>query len=414
MTTPDPRRQSPRDPADGVAPDPRRTNSRVPADAVASDPLHAELRCLADVVAPVDLYERSLRRSRRIGRREAAVGTGAALVALGLLGSGLWQLPSAAPEAARSSAAAPAGSPAPLPAIPPPSASADREPRPEPTRNVRPQRPRPPVSASAQARSTSLAALPGQAFYAEAGRLVRLDREGEPDTVLSAPHSTVGVSSDGSRIAYVTGGTLMVVETGGGDPRQVYAGTASAEQAPVWSPNGDRLLIDAADPGVLDVATGRLTPLPSGLDGQHYRWSGDGSTLVYATGDCGLAVAEPDAQSGTPVPEQSATTGAAACRPVSVDATGDLVTVQLAPPASAAPDEAPADAVLDTVTGDIVDLPVTGKIIGAVFDAEGKLLVRSVRDGKTRLWLFAPDFTLLMRAREPAALSDLDLIAYTR
>ena len=56
-------------------------------------PLHDSLSDLADSVVPIDLYERSLRRSRRIGRREAAVGTGAAVVALGLLGSGLWQLP---------------------------------------------------------------------------------------------------------------------------------------------------------------------------------------------------------------------------------------------------------------------------------------------------------------------------------
>jgi TolB protein len=70
--------------------------------------------------------------------------------------------------------------------------------------------------------------------------------------------------------------------------------------------------------------------------------------------------------------------------------------------------------VLDTVTGDIVDLPVSGKIIGAVFDPGGNLLVRSVRSGTHRLSLFAPDFTLLLRAREPAALRELELVAYTR
>nr|BFE76971.1 hypothetical protein GCM10020092_102720 [Actinoplanes digitatis] len=260
--------------------------------------------------------------------------------------------------------------------------------------------------------------MPGQIFYADAeddGRLVRLTGAGNPSTVLSASNSAAGVSPDGSRIAYVTDGALMVAETGGEDARQVYAGTASAEQAPAWSPDGGRLLIDAADPGVLDVATGRLDPLAEGLEGQHFRWSGDGTTLVYATPNCGLEVAAgTTARSGTPVPDQSKTDGRAACRPVSVDATGDLVAVQLGPAAAAEPDEAPADAIVDTVTGDIVDLPVSGKIIGAVFDPDGNLLVRSKKNGRTRLWLFSPDFTLLVQAREPSKLKDLDLLAYTR
>jgi TolB protein len=211
----------------------------------------------------------------------------------------------------------------------------------------------------------------------------------------------------------VSDGNLMVMDTGG-EPRQAYQGTTSDDQMPAWSPDGGSLLIDAAETGVLDVATGELTPLPDGLDGRDYRWSGDGSTLVYATPDCGLEVAAgTTARSGTPVPEQNGTDGAAACRPVSVDATGDLVAVQLEPTPETHP-EVPADAVLDTVTGDIVDLPVTGKIIGVVFDPDGNLLVRSRKSGKTRLWLFSPDFTLLVQAREPSALKELDLLTYTR
>ena len=71
------------------------------------DPLRAELRELADVAAPADLYERSLARSRRLGRREAAVGTAAAVLALALLGSGLWQLPRSGPAQVAPAAAAP-------------------------------------------------------------------------------------------------------------------------------------------------------------------------------------------------------------------------------------------------------------------------------------------------------------------
>jgi TolB protein len=279
-------------------------------------------------------------------------------------------------------------------------------------------RPRPPATTTSP-RSTAIGDLPGHLFYADAaddGRLVRLSPGDQPETVLSQPYATVGVSPDGSQLAYVADGNLMVVDTRGGDPRQAYSGAASAAQAPVWSPDGARLLIDAAEPGVLEVATGALTPLPDGLDGQQFRWSGDGSTLVYATAGCGLEVAGATAQSGTPVPKSDDSDGRAACRPVSVDATGDLVAVQFSAGTPATTDSAaaPAEAVLDTVTGDIVDLPVSGKIIGAVFGPDGDLLVRSVEDGKRRLSLFAPDFTLLLRTREPVALKDLGLVAYTR
>lgn len=394
------------------------------------DPLRDELRELAGTVAPADLYERSLARSRRLGRREAAVGTTAAVLALALLGSGLWQLPQSGPPPA-----APAAGTTLVPAVPAPAASAGAgavSAQPKPPRSARPDRPRPrPPRASTSPRSTSIEDLPGHVFYADPGtdgRLVRLSPGEQPETVLTQRYATIGVSPDGTRVAYVAEGHLMVADTAGGAPQQAYAGTASAAQAPAWSPDGAHLLIDAAEPGVLDVATGALTPLPGGLAGRQFRWSGDGSTLVYATAGCGLKVAEATAQSGTPVPEAGDPDGRAACRPVSVDATGDLVTVQLSPAASSSPGAtepatgraatdpagAPADAVLDTVTGDIVDLPVAGKVIGAVFGPDGNLLVRSVKDGSRRLSLFSPDFTLLLRAREPAALKDLGLVAYTR
>jgi len=383
------------------------------------DPLRDELRELADTVAPADLYERSLARSRRIGRREAAIGTTAAVVALALLGSGLWQLPQAGPPPAPPAAGAPLVPSASLPDV---RAAAPATPeRSEPATADRADRPRPPRTTTSP-RSTAIADLPGHLFYADAaddGRLVRLSPGDQPETVLSQPYATVGISPDGSQMAYVADGNLMVADTRGGDPRQAYPGTASPAQAPAWSPDGTRLLIDTAEPGVLEVATGALTPLPDGLNGQQFRWSGDGSTLVYATAGCGLEVAGAGAQSGTPVPASGDPAGRAACRPVSVDATGDLVTVQLSSAASGAPAAtdsaaAPANAVLDTVTGDIVDLPVAGKIIGAVFGPDGNLLVRSVKDGRRRLSLFAPDFTLLLRAWEPAALNGLGLVAYTR
>jgi TolB protein len=382
------------------------------------EPLRDELRELADSVTPTDLYERALARSHRLGRREAALGTAAAAVALALLGSGLWQLPRSGPAPSAPVAAPAVTSSIPAPVAP--TATSGPTGQSAPTQTHLPARPRP-ARSTTKPRSTTLADLPGHVFYAQPegdGRLVRLTPGAGPETVLAEPYATVGVSPDGSRVAYVANGSLMVADLGGGEPQQAYAGIASAAQAPAWSPDGARLLINAAEPGVLEVATGVVTPLPSGLDGRQFRWSGDGSTLVYAADGCELRVAETDAESGTAVPESADPEGRNACRPVSVDATGALVAVQLgeSPAGPSAKDSAvaPADAVLETATGDIVDLPVSGTIIGAVFGPDGNLLVRSVSKGKRRLSLFAPDFSLLLRAREPAALRGLSLLAYTR
>jgi TolB protein len=170
---------------------------------------------------------------------------------------------------------------------------------------------------------------------------------------------------------------------------------------------------------VLDVETGTITPLPGDLgDGRHFRWSGDGSRLVYATESCGLEVASTEGAEGIAVPAVGDPLpfdnpdGLAACQAGSVDATGRRVAVPLSNPGESTGPET-ADAVVDTTTGDLVTLPVTGRVLGAVFDAEGNLLVRALRLGTTTLSLIAPDNTLLVQAVEPAAVNGLELLAYT-
>jgi TolB protein len=107
--------------------------------------------------------------------------------------------------------------------------------------------------------------------------------------------------------------------------------------------------------------------------------------------------------------------GLAACKPTSVDATGERVTVPLQTTGVSGDDGSDtADAVVDTATGDVVPMPVSGTVVGAVFSPDGNLLIRTVRAGKKKLSLFAPDGTLLVQATEPAAVKDLDLLAYTR
>ncbi|MCY1137558.1 hypothetical protein OWR29_06060 [Actinoplanes sp. Pm04-4] len=398
------------------------------------DQLRSSLRDLADVAEPTDMYERALHRSRRIGRREAAVGTGAALLVLGVLASGLWKIPqhkpAEVPVAARPQSSA--ASEPPTVTVPPAHAGAKPTRKPptatppartrdtagRPTKKPRPAKPQ----------SRVLSDMTGHVFYAErdtAPDVVRMSpTDGAHEVVLRDAPSSVGISPDGNRVAYVADGTLLVSESGG-EPEQVLTGVVAADQAPVWSPEGDRLLIDATEldsaPGILDVETGTVTPLPAGLSaGQHFRWSGDGSTLVYATSYCGLKLTADNADTSTSVPVLGATQtrdnpdGLAACKPTSVDATGRRVTVPLQTTGESTTGTDTADTIVDTSTGQLEDLPVGGTVVGAVFDAEGNLLVRTDDDGKRVLSLFGPDNTLKVQAKEPAAMRDLDLIAYTR
>jgi TolB protein len=391
-----------------------------------NDPLRDALRGLADDVADADLYGPALYRSRQIGHRRAAAGTVSALTVLGLACAGLWYL---APPGGRGGATpgVAISEPAQLAPAPPESVPTSPTPTPAPSTTIRtpppPHRePRPARPGTATPQSRSLSDLPGQVFYDEQGsrqRVVRLDSAGDTHTVLTAPHTTLGISPDGSKIAYVQDGSLLVADTDGGTPKRPYDGKVSGEQAPAWSPDGSRLLVDAPDPAVLDVADGTLQALSPALAGGHFRWSGDGRKLVYATASCQLKVAEATAGAATvTVPvlgdpdEADNPSGLGACRPVSVDATGRRVAV-LRQVDGRDDGSAAANAVVDTATGDADPLPVSGIVIGAVFDAEGDLLVRTWDQGKTTLSLFSPGNTLLVQAHEPSRLRELTLVAYT-
>ena len=395
-----------------------------------NDPLRQALAGLADDVHDADLYGAAVRRSRRIAHQRAAAGTLSALTVLGLACGGLWHLhpPGRASEGGGVTAVAePAREfPAPAPSLQPSPAATPRSAA--TTRGPAPRQPHPTRAGVASPSSRSLSDLPGQVFYAKAGAsaVVRLAGDGDTRTVLTAAHSALGVSPDGRKIAYVADGVLLVAPTDGGAPERPYAGTVSARQTPAWSPDGRRLLIGADDdPAVLDVADGTLQTLPSTLAGSDFRWSGDGSKLVYATASCQLKVADADPSTTSAVtvpvlgdPDASDNpSGLGACRPVSVDATGRRVAVPLEPVDGDDGGDGSArvaNAVVDTVTGGTDVLPVAGTVIGAVFDADGDLLVRTRDQGRSTLSLFSAGNTLLVQAHEPSRLAGLDLVAYTR
>jgi TolB protein len=376
------------------------------------DILAESLGDLAESVRNVDLYDRALARSRRIGRNRALTGGAAALVALALAGGGLWTFPPrdrhAAPVVGAPTAAT--STLAPTPSAPPASPST-----PATGRSAAP-----PATGATTAvpRSRSLADLPGRVFYrsTENGTVVRLSADGGRDTVLNTPNEAVAISPDGKRIAYVANGRLLLA----GSDQPVYDGTvATDQQDPAWSPDGTALLVGTPKPGILTVATGAFGPLPSSLGGQHFRWSGDGRRLIYGTASCRLKVAPAGGRTGTTVPVIGDPESArnpeqtAACLPSSADRAGGRVAVPLQSVGQSGYGDA-ADTVVDTRTGAILPLPVTGDVRAVLFATDGNLLIRTVDGDRFTLSVLAPDGTLLVQAREPAAMKSLEPVAYTR
>jgi TolB protein len=357
------------------------------------DALKESLGDLAESVRHVDLYERSLARSGRIGRRRALAGTGAGLAVLAVTGWGLLGLvPPAPPD--RPPAVASSGSGV----VATPTSGATKGSTPP---------------------ARSLADLPGRVFYRSAdGRMVRLTPDGRQKPVLDGASEAVAVSGDGERIVYTAGKDLMLA---GSPPKSIYHGSLDPEEIPSWSPDGTRLLVPASKPGVLTVATGAFSPLPDALAGIGHRWSGDGTTIIFGTPSCRLKVADSDYRTSRTVPVIGDPESArnpemtAACRPLSADLTGRRITAPLQSVDGGSGDaRTPPDAVIDTDSGQVLPLPVAGTVRAALFGPGGDLLIRTVDGDHGTLSVVAPDGRLIVQAREPAALLNLDPVAYTR
>jgi TolB protein len=355
-----------------------------------SDDLRRSLSGIADEVRPADMYERALGRSRRIRRNRIATVSASALVVLGLAGAGMVTL--AGPH---------------RPGTPVVAAST----------GLSPSAGTSPRVTMAVPGSRSLRDLPGKLFYraAHGGTLVRLTGDGATATVLDKPNQAVAVSPDGTRIAYVSAGRLYVA----GSAQPVLDGQVDlGKQFPAWSPDGAKLLVATSGPRVLTVATGAVDTIPGGPKGQDFRWSGDGSRLVYVSGGrvrlttvgSGSATTVPvlgDENTGRN-PEQLA-----AGIPASVNTDGTEITMRLSGGRDITDGrELPPDTVVNATTGSLEAVRVPGVVQSALFDPRGNLVVRAQDgDGRT-LSAFSPSGALLTQAPEPSAVQSLELVAY--
>jgi dipeptidyl aminopeptidase/acylaminoacyl peptidase len=366
------------------------------------EPLRQCLAELADQIGPTDLLDRSLRRSRGIGRRRAALATGAALVVVAASGTTIARF------------GLPGGNHAPAPQ---PAAQAPLE------------------------AARSVAGLPGALYYQQDDpeRVVRLELGGKLTPLTSGEDSsTTAVSPDGRHVAFRRPpAQLWVADRDGHAARQIAGDVLAEDQPPVWSPDSARLqVIRSADgkrqPVTIDLASGAVTPLPGTLTGApaagpandppgaRFAFAGDGAALLYATADCVLMVARADGGDARRVPvigDADRTVNPAntyACEVFSASRDGSRVAVQLTSSATAGGGERAADAVVDTTTGAVVPLPVVGGVSWLQYRPDGTLLVRSADDERSTLTLLSPTDAVIAKVTEPAALNQLNLVAYTR
>jgi TolB protein len=373
------------------------------------DMLRDSLARISDQATPVDFLDRSLSRSKRIGRNRAMIASAAAIVALALAGGLTWQLGQATtnrstPAVGLSVTPSAAGSPSPS-LSPPPSVSAS----------------------SASSVAGSIVGLPGWLYYEDTNaRVLRLTRSGV-DTVVSNDGWSANVSPDGASIAYIDQSKdIVVADRDGQHPRTVLHGGIVGWE-PVWSPDSQRLLAGkiAADGasvtiGIISVASGTFTPLPHQVDAVHPLWSADGQHLGYANGVCKLGTAAADGGNAHLVPVFGDRNSSAnpqqreSCDPYSISPDGSLIAVNQRTgdqPAGDIARDLVANTIIDTRTGNNVTLPVTGAVTAILFQPNGDILVRTTTGGANQLTLLKPDHTIKAQVAEPVTVKNARLLA---
>ncbi|SBT63474.1 hypothetical protein GA0070622_0426 [Micromonospora sediminicola] len=387
------------------------------------DRLRFDLADLAEEVTPVDLRDRALRTSRRLGIQRAVATSAAALVVLAAAtGTALAIRPN-------SQAPAPAG-PSVTSTAPPVDSTPTPSVEPSPTASGSPST----VTGGGPAGPTI-----GRIFYGPApsndetptAYLWSFKPGVEPTRLAKLPRisalSSAAVSPDGKRVAWVDPDNILrVADMDGGNARKLTPGGHQRVEGdcwtPTWSPDSRRLTIAAVlrtDPtpvsekAVLDLASGTYTPIAK-VGGCHPLWSADGKVLAYADGEGRVAVNRPDGTAEKLVPGVGVKEARPSFDVASISADGTRMALRLRSPDEPYGDvarELDANAVIDTRTGREIKLPLGGRTLGqAWFSSQGTLVARVDAGDHNALVLIGADGRKTGEIREPSALKDQQIL----
>ncbi|MEH1055126.1 hypothetical protein V6U89_07930 [Micromonospora sp. CPCC 206171] len=382
--------------------------------------LRLDLADLAEEVTPVDLRDRALRTSRRIGIQRAIATSAAAVVLFGAAtGTAFAFLPN------RSADPIPGTTPS-VTASPSPTAS------PTPSPSGSPSIAPPATSTSSQpATSASFGRLyygPFGSGGADTARLYSWTPGGTPVRRLALPNNpaqlNAAVSPDGRRVAWVEdGGALWTAALDGSGKRKLHDLVDNMCWSPTWSPNSRQLTVrlGAADGnfskvGLLDVTSGAFTEV-AGFQGCHPAWAADG-TVAFADGSNGTVVVTDRTGTGRrTIPGPGSKGSRYVCFDVaSISPDGRRIALFRIERSSESYGDAARElivnAVLDIRTGKEVSLPLGGRELRqAYFQADGSLVARVRSGGRYTLILIDKAGKKVAEKPEPSSLASMQIIA---
>ncbi|MEU5788495.1 hypothetical protein ABZ754_12280 [Micromonospora purpureochromogenes] len=381
--------------------------------------LRLDLTELAEEVTPVDLRDRALRTSRRIGIQRAIATSAAAVVLFGaatgtafaiMPNRGADPVPGTTPSvtASPSPTASPTPSPSGSPSIAPPVTSTSSQ----------------PASSASFGRLHYGPVLTGEV---DTAHLYSWTPGGTPVRRLALPAGpaelNAAVSPDGRRVAWVEdGGALWTSALDGSGKRKLHDLVDNMCWSPTWSPNSRQLTVrlGAADgsfskAGLLDVSSGAFTEV-AGFQGCHPVWAADG-TVAFADGSNGTVVVTDRTGTGRrTIPGLGSKGSRYVCFDVaSISPDGRRVALFRIDRDGTYGDAARdlrVNAVLDTRTGNAVTLPLGGRELRqAYFQEDGSLVARVRSGGRYTLILIDKAGKKVAEKPEPSSLASMQIIA---
>ncbi|WP_018785601.1 hypothetical protein [Micromonospora sp. CNB394] len=361
------------------------------------DRLRFDLADLAEEVTPVDLRNRALRTSRRLGIQRAVATSAAALVVLAAAtGTALAIRPN-------SQAPAPAG----------PSVTVTAPPV-EPSRT--------PSTDTSTGQSQS--AVAGTRYYLEQtstrsrihevrGTQDRVVHEVVHEAASRCEANTVSISPDGTRVVWVqdstdnANGVLLIADVGDEEATTLAEGISCLGARPLRWKGDDQLMVQRKNrQSVLyDVAANKQVMGDPGQETNRC-WSADGTWLAAESDGKPYVSDTTDLRqyTFTPPEQEAAKWDGWEARSVSTD--GRYVAVGWIGTDPSRRDG--SFAVVDTGTSEVVDLPGTGEVRSILFSADGTVLLRR----GTGITVLDSEFKPLGTVTEPAETRNRALLAY--